>query len=44
LTADLKARYRAYLAVLNDRRLDDLEHDVQDELTYNGAPMTRRHR
>ena len=42
MTADLEARYRAYLAVLNDRRLDDLEHYVQDELTYNGAPMTRR--
>jgi predicted ester cyclase len=42
LTADLEARYRAYLAVLNDRRLDDREHYVQDELTYNGAPMTRR--
>jgi predicted ester cyclase len=42
VTADLEARYRAYLAVLNDRRLDDLEHYVQDELTYNGAPMSRR--
>ena len=42
MTADLEARYRAYLAVLNDRRLDDLERYVQDELTYNGAPMTRR--
>ena len=42
MTADVEARYRAYLAVLNDRRLDDLEHYVQDELTYNGAPMTRR--
>ena len=28
--------------MLNDRRLDDLEHYVQDELTYNGTPMTRR--
>ena len=42
MTTDLEARYRAYLTVLNDRRLDDLEHYVQDELTYNGAPMTRR--
>jgi predicted ester cyclase len=42
VTADLEARHRAYLAVLNYHRLDDLEHYVQDELTYNGAPMARR--
>jgi predicted ester cyclase len=41
VTADLEATYRAYLAALNERRLDDLEHYVADELTYNGAPMTR---
>jgi predicted ester cyclase len=40
--ADLESRYRAYLDVLNDRRLDDLVHHVADELTYNGEPMTRR--
>jgi predicted ester cyclase len=39
---DLESRYRAYLAVLNERRLDDLVHHVHDELTYNGEPMTRR--
>ncbi len=39
---DLEARYRAYLDVLNGRRLDDLEHFVQDELTYNGEPLTRK--
>lgn len=39
---DLEARYRAYLDVLNERRLDDLEHFVQDELTYNGKPLTRK--
>lgn len=39
---DLEARYRAYLDVLNERRLDDLEQFVQDELTYNGAPLTRK--
>jgi predicted ester cyclase len=42
VTADLEAEYRTYLTVLNDRLLDDLEHHVQDELTYNGTPMTRR--
>jgi predicted ester cyclase len=41
-TADLASRYRAYLDVLNERRLDDLVHHVEDELTYNGEPMTRR--
>jgi predicted ester cyclase len=40
--ADLETRYRAYLDVLNERRLDDLVHFVQDELSYNGKTMTRR--
>ena len=39
---DLESRYRAYLEVLNERRLDDLVEYVQDELTYNGSAMTRR--
>jgi hypothetical protein len=39
---DLESRYRAYLAALNERRLDDLVEHVHDELTYNGEPMTRR--
>ena len=39
---DLAARYRAYLAALDERRLDDLVDHVDDELTYNGEPMTRR--
>lgn len=38
---NLKAIYRAYLAALNERRLDDLARYVHDELTYNGEPMTR---
>ena len=38
----LEDRYRAYLAVLNERRFDDLVDFVHDELTYNGEPMTRR--
>ena len=42
MAADLEARYRAYLAVLNERRLDDLVHHVEDELTYDDEPMTRR--
>jgi predicted ester cyclase len=29
--ADLETRYRAYLAALNERRLDDLVHYVQDD-------------
>ena len=41
-SADLEARYRAYLDALNERRLDDLVHYVQDELSYNGEAMTRR--
>jgi predicted ester cyclase len=40
--ADLETRYRAYLEALNGRRLDDLVHYVQDELSYNGETMTRR--
>lgn len=40
--ADLESRYRAYLDALNERRLDDLLHYVQDELSYNGKTMTRR--
>jgi steroid delta-isomerase-like uncharacterized protein len=38
----LESHYRAYLAALNERRLDDLVHFVRDELTYNGETMTRR--
>ena len=40
--ADLEIQYRAYLDVLNERRLDDLVHFVHDELSYNGETMTRR--
>ena len=39
--ADLEARYRRYLARLNDHRPDDLEEFVHEALTYNGRPMTR---
>jgi predicted ester cyclase len=41
-SADLETRYRSYLDALNERRLDDLVHYVQDELSYNGETMTRR--
>jgi predicted ester cyclase len=41
MTNDLESRYRAYLGALNERRLDDLAHFVQDELSYNGKTMTR---
>jgi predicted ester cyclase len=39
---DLETCYRAYLAAVNERRLDDLVHYVQDELSYNGETMARR--
>ena len=41
IDGDLETRYRAYLDALNERRLDDLVHFVQDELSYNGETMTR---
>ena len=41
IDGDLETRYRAYLDALNERRLDDLVHYVQDELSYNGETMTR---
>jgi len=40
--ADLETHYRAYLAALNERRLDDLVHYVQDELSYNDDRSGRR--
>lgn len=42
MNGDLEARYRAYLGVLNERRLDDLVDHVQDRLTYNDEVITRR--
>ena len=36
----LEPVYRAYLAALNERRLDDLVRYVHDDLTYNGSPLT----
>ncbi|MCP2266046.1 ester cyclase [Promicromonospora thailandica] len=41
-TDDLEPRYLAYLAVLNERRFDDLARHVHDELTYNDERLTRQ--
>lgn len=38
----LEATYRAYLDALNDRRFDDLDAYVHDELTYNDEVLTRQ--
>lgn len=40
--AELEAHYRRYIGYLNSRRTDELGEFVQDELTYNGEPRTRR--
>jgi predicted ester cyclase len=40
-TAAFEAHYRRYISCLNDRRLDDLDEFVHEELTYNGEPETR---
>jgi len=37
----LETHYRAYLNALNEHRLDDLVHYVQDEVQYNGRAWTR---
>jgi predicted ester cyclase len=36
----LEQVYRAYLAALDERRLDDLDRFVHDRLTYNGEDWT----
>jgi predicted ester cyclase len=41
MSGELEEVYRAYLAALNDRRLDDLDQFVHDRLVYNGAEWTR---
>ena len=38
---ELETRYRQYIRCLNERRLDELDHYVHDELRYNGLPETR---
>lgn len=42
MSSDLETRYRAYLDVLNERRLEDLVHHVHDRLTYNDEVITGR--
>ena len=37
----VRARYRRYISYLNNRRLDELDEFVHEELTYNGEPETR---
>jgi len=39
--AELEAHYRRYIGYLNDRRLDELDEFLHEELTYNGQPETR---
>lgn len=39
---ELEARYRQYINCLNDRRLDELDQFVHEELIYNDNPMSRR--
>jgi predicted ester cyclase len=37
----LREQYLDYIAVLNDRRFEDLVDFVAESLTYNGGPLTR---
>ena len=39
--AEFEAHYRRYISYLNNRRLDELDEFVHEELTYNGEPETR---
>ncbi len=39
--ADLEVHYRRYLDCLNDRRIDELDEFVHEDLVYNGEPETR---
>ena len=39
--AELEAHYRRYLDRLNDRRIDELDEFVHEDLLYNGQPETR---
>lgn len=40
-TLVVRARYLEYIAILNERRFDDLTEHVEPRLTYNGEPLTR---
>ena len=39
--AEFEAHYRRYISYLNNRRLDELDEFLHEELTYNGEPETR---
>jgi predicted ester cyclase len=39
---NLESTYLAYLDALNDRRFDELDRYVCDELVYNDKPLTRQ--
>jgi predicted ester cyclase len=39
--AEFEAHYRRYISCLNNRRLDELDEFLHEELTYNGEPETR---
>ena len=39
--AEFEAHYRRYISYLNNRRLDELDEFLYEELTYNGEPETR---
>ena len=38
----LEQTYRAYLDVLNGRRLDELDQYVHDQVVYNDTSITRQ--
>jgi predicted ester cyclase len=40
-TLVVRARYLEYIAILNERRFDDLTEHVEPRLTYNGESLTR---
>ena len=42
MSVDLEHVYRAYLDALNDRRLEDLDQFVHDQVTYNDASISRQ--
>jgi steroid delta-isomerase-like uncharacterized protein len=41
MSEQLELTYRRYIDALNERRFDDLQEFVHDELTYNSEPITR---
>jgi predicted ester cyclase len=42
LSDHLEQTYRAYLDVLNGRRLDELDQYVHDQVVYNDTSITRQ--